>query len=408
MSQTVTPVNIKTVVVRREWADVELQTGISEFVHAVIQAGAFVPRELPPKVMQIHLIGYYTGQVNNGGHAQFMHNCGKAFPITVADVLVGLKLIGAERQHQVLSEFAAWAARNADEAREIRAKTLGDFDRRFHVAENEASVTDLAHRCIAAWPELRIVDNDCYASAIEEIAALNPFRDIRIAFRNVQSIRHQITDEGQIAIAAACGAVEPEPEAKTGAVGRRALEIEGEQCVADVVRTSKGKRLCVCNGEGARLYEYHEPDGPRRVPGEDTRKYLARLMEHGRLRRLGSGEDIKKYWARHVGNRLSAVDAVTIQRFVKVANETQAPEAIELLLRKAGLNPIATITAWKTLETEALWMAFTEGCLVVARTFSNGATLEGFDGSKLAAITRADIGHHAAEIEAVAATMQAL
>jgi hypothetical protein len=111
--------------------------------------------------------------------------------------------------------------------------------------------------------------------------------------------------------------------------------------------------------------------------------------------------------AHHVGVRLSAVNAATIESFLKAATDTQAPEAIELLLKRAGLNPAAMITAWKVLETEALWIAFTDARLVVARTFPDGAVLRGSDEVQLATITKADIERHAAEIEAVAATMQA-
>ena len=54
--------------------------------------------------------------------------------------------------------------------------------------------------------------------------------------------------------------------------------------------------------EGARLYDYHERDRvAKRIPGEDTRKYMARL----------------------VGSRLPAVDAARIERFLKAANDTQ-------------------------------------------------------------------------------------
>jgi len=387
MSEAAHAVRVGTVVVRRGSINTgELPLAIGEFVQDAIRVGGYMPLELPPKVMQVHLLGYYVGQVNNGGHGQFMHNCGKAFQRIVADVLDGLKEIGAERQHQNLTEFVAWAAEGGEETRELREKRRAGFDRRFHDAENETSIEDLSGRRIAGWRELRIVEDDRYTSAIEETAALNPLRDRRVAWRNVQSIRYQITDPLQIAIAAVCGAVEPTPETKTRVAGGFRLEIEGEQCSAHIVWTDKGKRLCVPDHEGAGLYEYHGRDRlPRRAPDEDIRKYMAH----------------------HVGVRLSAVNAATIESFLKAATDTQAPEAIELLLKRAGLNPAAMITAWKVLETEALWIAFTDARLVVARTFPDGAVLRGSDEVQLATITKADIERHAAEIEAVAATMQA-
>ena len=403
MSGTAQAVQVATVVVRlKDLTNDDLPAAISQFVLNVTRAGAYLPHELPPKATQVHHLGYYVGQVSNGGHAQFLHNSNSlgAFQTVAAGALAALKAMGAEKQHQVLAAMVAWAAANSEASREVHVNAMKGFDKRFWAAENERPIFEtwaederptLAGRWISNWPELQIVKDDRYDLAIEEIAALNPFRVPRLAWRNVQSIRYQITDPVQIAIAVACGAVGPEPETKTRVAGHVPfLEIEGKQCVGHIVQTDKGKRLCVCDDEGARLYAYHEDDQrAKRAPGEDTMKYLSR-------RAVSS-----------VGSRLSAVDAATIQRFVKVANETQAPEAIELLLRRAGLSPAATVTAWGALENEALWIAFTDGRLVVARTFSHGATLVGFDGPQLVAITKSDIECHAAEMEMVAAAMQA-
>ncbi len=46
--------------------------------------------------MQVHHIGYYVGQVSNGGHKQFIWNSGEAFQTITAGALDGLKAMGAE------------------------------------------------------------------------------------------------------------------------------------------------------------------------------------------------------------------------------------------------------------------------------------------------------------------------
>jgi hypothetical protein len=123
MSTAAHPVPVTTVVVRRERLVAgDLPTAISEFVHDIIRTGAYLPRELPPKAMQINQIGFYVGQVNNGGHAQFEHNSGEVFQISVANALNGLKAMGAEAQHQILTEVVAWAAANSRVARDRRTK----------------------------------------------------------------------------------------------------------------------------------------------------------------------------------------------------------------------------------------------------------------------------------------------
>jgi hypothetical protein len=359
------------VVVRRNAVtNDDLPAAISQFVHDITWAGGYLPDQLPPKVMHVHHLGYYVGQVCNGGHAQFFHNCGETFQTVAAGALAALKAMGAEKQHQALAAMAAWAETSSEESREAQVNALDGFEKLFWAGENERPIEPLLGRWISSWPELRVVDNGRYDPAIDEIAALNPSRGPSLVWRNVQGIRYQMTDPVQIAIAAACGAVEPEPETKIRVARPMRWEVEGEQCVAHAVWTLKGKRLCVCDDAGARLYA-HKPDQA------------------------------------DAGSRLSAVDAATIKRFVKVANETQAPEAIDLVLRRADVNPAAMITAWEALENEARWIAFTYYRVVVARTSPHGATLTDLDGRQLAAITKADIERHAAEIERGAAKMQA-
>ncbi|MEJ2125481.1 MAG: DUF4375 domain-containing protein [Alphaproteobacteria bacterium] len=99
-----------TVVIRRSWVQNDgLPVAISEFVGDVIHAGGYLPHELPPKLMQVHHVGFYIGQINNGGHSQFISNCGEDFYAISADVQDGLKAMDALAQHQILIEMIALA-----------------------------------------------------------------------------------------------------------------------------------------------------------------------------------------------------------------------------------------------------------------------------------------------------------
>jgi hypothetical protein len=393
---------LATVIIQRKWADAaskpegayHLPAAVVDYVNNVQRVGVYARHELPPKALQAYHADYYLAQVNNGGHSQFIGNSGALLRDIAADALAGLEAMDAKAQHRILTEMMAWAEANPEEAGaqigfDVRAKLLDELDSRFYAAERETPMTPLAANWIAGWPELRIVEDGQYSAIIDQIAALNPFLGPRRIWKNVESIRYQLTDKLRIGIAAACGAVEPEPEAKTGVGGGSYEEIEGQQCLAFWVVTQKGERLCVVDDEGARLYEYiHQSPPPKFGPGLKL-------------------EDIRNYKPPVVGARLSAVSAGTIQQFVKVANETQAPEALDLLLRKAELNPAAMITAWKALNGEAIWIAVTGQRLAVARTFPGGAELKDHEGRPIAVITRADIERHSAEAAAAAATMRA-
>jgi hypothetical protein len=392
---------LTTVIVPRQWADAarepegayHLTAAVVDYVNDVQQAGVFVRREMPPKALQAYNADYYLAEVNNGGHSQFIHNSGELLPTIVGDALAGLEAMGARAQHQILTEMAAWVEANVAEAFAqdgfgTRAKPLEELDSRFYAAEGEAPIAPLAARWISSWPELRIVEDDQYAAEIERIAASNPALGQRLVWKNVENIRYQITDPLQIAISAVCGAVEPEPEVKIGVGAGFYEDIEGTQCMAFNLHTDKGERLCVPDDAGARLYEYVQ-SGPAPELGPDV-----------------NFEEIKNYKPPVVGARLSAVSGEAIQRFVTVANETLAPEAIDLLLRKAGLNPPAMITAWNARDGQALWIVATEQRLVVAKTNPEGAELREPEGTPVAAITRGEIERHASETAAVTAAMR--
>ena len=204
-------------------------------------------------------------------------------------------------------------------------------------------------------------------------AAMNPFLGPRRIWSSVQNIRYQMTDRLQISVAAACGAVAPEPEAKIAVRGGFYHEIEEQQCMAWAVSTNKGSRLCVADEAGARLYEQ---------------------AARGRFGPSAAGA------------RLSSASADTIQRFATVANATRAPEALDLLLRSAKLDPRASITAWKLQDGGATWIAMTGQHRVVIGITSQSAELMNDSGTPALTIAKADIDRHAAEVAEAGVTLR--
>jgi hypothetical protein len=250
-------------------------------------------------------------------------------------------------------------------------------------------IARLAPDWIAAWPELRVVPDDQYSSAIDQIAALNPFLDVRLVWTSVQNVRYQMTDWFQIIIGAACGAVIPEPEAKIAVGVARYFAIEGQQSLAFVVHTERGTRLCVFDNAGAHLYEYVERSHPPE-PGPD--------LTH---------DDIKNFTRPETGGRLSVVAEDIIQQFVAAANRTRALEAIDLLVRKAGLDRNAMITAWKLQDEGATWIVVAGGQRMIAVTSREGAQLIGQNCVPIVSATKVEIDCHVAEAAMGGATLDA-
>jgi hypothetical protein len=218
---------------------------------------------------------------------------------------------------------------------------------------------------------LRIVGREQYPTEIERLAQLNPHLAPRRVWQSVQQLRLQMTDDVRITIAAACGAVKPQPEVKLQVRPGVNLEIEGQQCMAFGVGTDKGARLCVFEKTGGRLYELD-----------------------------GSGGRVA------AGAQLSAVGADKVRQFVKVADQMRAADAIDLLLRKAGLDPRAMLTAWEVFDQGVTWIVATGQTRVAAAIIGNGAVLTEPDQTPIARVTREEIERYAAVVVAGADSMR--
>ncbi|MET4389692.1 hypothetical protein ABIB73_005465 [Bradyrhizobium sp. F1.4.3] len=363
-----------------------LTCAVVAYVNDIQRVGIYTGPELPAAAMQAYHADYYLSQVCNGGHSQFIGNTGiKMLPTTSGDALAGLKAMGADAQYQILLEAMAWVEAHPDEAAlqngfTERAATLKALDERFYGAERLQPMTPLAARWIASWSELRAVATEQYSSEIERLAQLHPHLSQRRIWRSVRQISFQMTDPLQITVAAACGAVAPDPEIKLAVRSGSHMDVEGEECLAFVVLTDKGTRICVFEETGGRLYELREP---RPMPGQ------ARMTPQN----LGN-------FLPHVGVRLSVVGADTIRTFTRIAEQNLAAEAIDLLLRRSDLDPAGTITAIRVGDGSATWYAVTREARIVVATFGDRADVVGLDGRAALTVTRAEIERHAAEAAA--------
>ncbi|CUT11224.1 hypothetical protein BF49_2304 [Bradyrhizobium sp.] len=352
-----------------------LTGAVVDYVSRIQHFGVYTRGELPAVAIQAYHADFYLAQVCNGGHSQFIGNTGLAMlPTTSGDALAGLEAMGASAQHQILQEMIAWVEAHPDEAAlqtgfENRAAALSALDKRFYAVEREQPMIPLAARWIASWPELHAVAQEQYASEIERLAQLNPNLSHRRIWQSVRHISFQMTDDLQITVAAACGAVRPDPELKVMVLPGFDTDVEGQQCTAFGVRTNKGSRLCVFDEAGGRLYELATPPTI-------------------------------------VGARLSTVGTDTIQNFLRIAEQNLAAEAIDLLLRKLSLDPAAAITALSVSDDRASWCAVTGETSVLVETFGDRAQVIGSDGELVLTVMRDAIERHAGDAAVGRASLQ--
>ncbi len=311
----------------------DLVQAVVDFVNAMSGEGLYSRFEIHPKAMQAFHCDFYLAQVNNGGHSQFIHNSFGNLPFVVIDVREGLTGMGAKGHLSALERMATWIAQNPDDVSKQtgfeggRAPLLDELDSLFYAADKAAPMINKSSRWIASWPELRAVDDADYPEAIRRVAMLNPLREARLVTNSVVSLRKQMTDWFQVGVGLAC-ATAPGTEFKLGIGGGSMMEVEGEQQMVWVVRTSRATRFCVVTKKHAAIYECVETNNPP-MPAIDDVEGMKQAIKDGRLAR---------YKRPTVGARLSQVRPETINGVIELAVEYGAPIALDLLLRKAGIE----------------------------------------------------------------------
>lgn len=309
----------------------ELVGAVVDFVNAMFSHGYFLRDEMVPSALQAYHADYYLAQVNNGGHSQFIHNCGANAPYVWHDASVGLHAMGAGDHAVLLERMIDWAEGHPDEAGEqtgfdgARATELDELDDTFYALEKSTPMIRLSSRWILGWPELRIVEDDEYEPAINHLAFMNPLRGERVIAGRIRSFEHQINDwlhaaTGMVAATA------PESEMRLHIGGGSVMAVEGEQCMIWNVNTSRGRRFAHVTEKGARLYECVEADNPT-MPDLDDTDGMIEALRDGRMARFRPPL---------VGPCLNHVEADQIAETIQYGNRFHAAAAFDLMLRQVG------------------------------------------------------------------------
>ena len=402
--------NLGTVIVSRSAAAratdpdnaYDLVQAVVNFVNAMTGEGLYSRFEIPAKALQAYHADFYLAQVNNGGHSQFIHNSHGNLDYIVSDVRAALSGMQAQAHLSVMERMAAWIVQHPDEASKQtgfeggRAPLLDQLDSLFYQADKAMPMISQSARWISSWPELKVVEDADYQEAIRRIVMMNPAREARLASRSVDALRMQMTDWFHVGVGLAC-ANAPQTEIKLAIGGGSAMEIEGEQQVAFHVRTNADQpRLCVVTNSYAAAYERAEADNP---PMPDIRDI------EGMKQAIGDGR-LARYKAPTAGRKLSHVRSETIAGVIELANGYRAPAALDLLLRRAGIEPSGATVSPMSIEPRPAgaavnWIVVAGGQALFAQSVPNGSALfRPGDNQQLATVGKPEIEAHAARVAA--------
>jgi hypothetical protein len=188
-----------------------LVQAVAKFVHTMMGQGLYTRDELLPKATHAFLAGYYLSQVNHGGHREFIHNNFVNIDLSLSDLRAALAAIGTEPYRSIAERLIAWCGERRDPvthkidlSNRGQSDFLGDLDREFTAADKASPLNNLLAGWIAAWPELRVVDDADYPEALRLSVTMNPLRSLRQQWRSVRRLQFQTTDRFQVAVGLAC------------------------------------------------------------------------------------------------------------------------------------------------------------------------------------------------------------
>ncbi|TIV84995.1 MAG: DUF4375 domain-containing protein [Mesorhizobium sp.] len=346
---------------------------------------ALSPSEINPKALQVFHADQYSLEVKNGGHSQFIHNAGSEIDAMIANARVGLSACGAKGQLATLEKMSAWIAKHPEEAAKQtgfeggRDDFLDTLDDAFYEADDAMPMEDLIARWIASWPDLQIVDDDNYDDAIDRLVLSNPQREARLLHDSVGKLVRQMLSQREVGAGLACATISPS-EIKLGFGMARMLDIEGEKQMVFQLRTDAEElRLCASTKTHVAVYEYVAPEDPPVMrPGDNP---------------LGAN-------APRVGTLLGRAVQSEIETAIQLSEQNHAPVAVDLLLRKAGFDPLGAIVSANSVAQTAEGPVVNWVVLASDRTFlslsspNSSVLLCGEDYEKLAEATMLELGAH--------------
>ena len=200
----------RAVIVRRsesapvpnEYGEYYLVGAVHDFVEHAVERAGYRWQDVSARAVQVHCIHDYLGQVENGGHSQYVRNRRAVLVERLSYAAAGLRAVEASGHLAMLREFRDWLAENpAEVSRQTgfqggRAPWLDTLDARFRSLGKSAPLDPRLAEWIASWPELAIVEDDAYDAALRGLADANPKTALRLATESATLIARAVATSG--------------------------------------------------------------------------------------------------------------------------------------------------------------------------------------------------------------------
>lgn len=127
---------------------------LAPFVNRLYKGG-YTPDTLRTDIADLYILGYYDGEVRNGGHSQFLHNSFQHRNSNIERALRAAEMLELKGHTETLRACAAWCKANPEEAARqngfgIRAPAFEPLDNALYAAN---LTDDEVKALLAALPE---------------------------------------------------------------------------------------------------------------------------------------------------------------------------------------------------------------------------------------------------------------
>ncbi len=383
MTKTAPAERLQAVVMRQSAMDSSESwhavSAVVDFVNDIQRVGLFYPTELPEHALQSYHADYYLAQVNNGGHSQFIHNLGQNYPLTVRNAELGLEAMGADEHLATLRKMIKWVKKNPKKAAAQtgfsggRDEYLDKLDSEFYAVEGKTPMADLNKAWIQSWQGLRLVSDEAYGAAMNETAKLNEHRDIRMEKRQVDHIKHRMSDPLWLGIATAVAS-----DGQTNVLmnlGNGSYEdLDGEKAMAFRAATAKGQKFAFTLDDRVEIRDLIQPDNPE-MPDLSDAEGMSAAIADGRMAQFKSPS---------VGEKLGEASTQSCAKIAGLAADLKAPVALQHLLSQLGddakLDGLSPVDGAQKPETQmSSWLVLVNKTPYYATFTRKGALLRNFE-----------------------------
>jgi Domain of unknown function (DUF4375) len=259
-----------------------------QFVNYLCETALFLPEEIVPEAMWSYQVDYYLGQVNNGGHGQYVGNS-RMLASIIEPTKRGLAAMGAIDYGAIYADLHTILASNRDLAERTAAgggfgeidPAIKELDRRFFAIDGTDRLIAQNRAFLLGLKNLRLVRSSAWKRELERLGRLNAKREERAlaARRRVEEIAAK--DPRMILAKELCVRAGRVFVKWTGV--NPGCQLDGKRADGWFMATDKGAAVAFFQTDGALLFKFE-----RTVPDLLTRsaaqviRYLTR--NHRKLR----------------------------------------------------------------------------------------------------------------------------